>query len=98
MLMEQNWPQIFGTAEIRPLALGTYAGIVADAAHRGLALDAKLDIRRYLGIYCSQKSYLLALTKGGPRYTLTGEVQGEVTAEDIEAARMKLAALKGKTA
>lgn len=92
--MEQQWPKLFGITPIRPLAIGTYGDIVNAIAELGLALDAKADIRRYLGIYCSRASYLESLIGGAPRYTINGEIRGSVSEEDMAAARLKIAILK----
>jgi sRNA-binding protein len=85
-----RWPQTFSAypAEVRPLARGIDKDLVAQlpgASRRqiGLALAWWQRQRR--------PAYWQALARGGPRYDLDGQPRSEVTPEEQEEARQRLA-------
>jgi ProP effector len=92
--LAQLFPAVFVTdrwAPHKPLKVG----IGNDLLTRGVLRRAET---RVLSWYVARRMYQLALAAGGPRYDLDGNVAGEVSAEHIEAARAKLAALDAKRA
>lgn len=95
-LLFAYWPTLFSSDAPRPLAVGVAEQLAADMDARGLTGAGK--IRAAIGMYTRRTSYLKALAAGGPRYTLSGEPAGEVTAEQQQRARETLMAMKKKEA
>jgi sRNA-binding protein len=92
-LFRQRWPQVFPAdmRQCKPLAVGIHQEIVT-------ALPAVKPWRIGQTIAFFQRggegAYWRAVLKGGPRYTLDGTPNGEVSDKDREHARQQLAALQ----
>jgi sRNA-binding protein len=65
-------------AEFKPLKIKIHLDIRAALEGEGIA---NIRIARALAWHISHGQYLKALAKGGARYNLTGEIDGEVTDE-----------------
>ncbi|MBE2225405.1 MAG: hypothetical protein IAF02_27970 [Anaerolineae bacterium] len=80
---------LFGS-DPKPLAIGIHHAILA--CHPELDLSG---LKRALTLRCAWFQYLKALTQpGAVRYDLDGQPAGEVTAEQVEIARTRLAEWK----
>lgn len=92
-----RWPQAFPQAAhaIRPLARGIHEQIAAvfpDSPHWLIKQTIARFQRGYDG------AYWRAVLKGGPRYALDGEPNGEVTSKEQEQAKANLEALEARRA
>lgn len=76
-------------ADFRPLKLLVHLEVRA-----ALEGTANIRIANALARHVNCPRYLKALAKGGPRYNLSGEVDGEVTEEQQRRAAEQLKALK----
>ena len=76
-------------ADFRPLKLLVHLEVRA-----ALEGTANIRIANALARHVNSHQYLKALAKGGPRYSLSGEVDGEVTEEQQRRAAEQLKALK----
>ena len=76
-------------ADFRPLKLLVHLEVRA-----ALEGTANIRIANALARHVNSHQYLKALAKGGPRYNLAGEVDGEVTEEQQRRAVEQLKALK----
>lgn len=84
----QHWA-IFTEQGARPLAIGIREQMIADAEARGLDITVS-HIKQGLRDYINRKVYLKALIPGGSRFDMTGQPNGEVTAEQRQDAQRKL--------
>ncbi|MET4862307.1 ProQ/FINO family protein [Morganella morganii] len=84
----QHWA-IFTEQGARPLAIGIREQMIADAEARGLDITVS-HIKQGLYDYINRRVYLKALTLGGSRFDMTGQPNGEVTAEQQQDAQRKL--------
>jgi sRNA-binding protein len=75
----------------RPLKIG-----IRDDIDAKIQIASK-DLTRALGFYCRSKSYLQRMRKGAWRLDLDDNTSGEVTAEEEEHAKEKLAARRAPT-
>lgn len=89
-VMATFYPAVFSHTRL-PLAIGTLQQVFADIAAGKLPLSKQMA-RSALTRRANGTAYLEALIKGGPRYDLHGNVDGEVTAEQQNNARVRLAA------
>lgn len=74
-------------AEFKPLKIKIHLDIRAALEGKGIA---NIRIARALAWHISHGQYLKALAKGGARYNLTGEIDGEVTDEQQKRAAEQL--------
>jgi sRNA-binding protein len=74
----------------RPLKVGIHQDLVG----RGLLVPD--ECRAVFRVYVGRRQYQKALAAGGPRYDLDGNAAGEVTAEQVDAAKTKLTLIKEK--
>ena len=85
-----RWPQMFSAspAAVRPLARGIDKDLVAQ-----LPGCSRRQVGFALAWWQRQRrpAYWQALAQGGPRYDLEGQPRGEVTPEEQEEARQRLA-------
>jgi len=92
-VLRGRWPQVFpqDVQQIKPFALGIHREIAAQ-----LPEIPPARIGNTLAFFqrWGKGAYWRAVLKGGPRYTLDGIPNGEVTDKDQEYARQQLAALK----
>ena len=87
--LKEHYPDLFGS-DPKPLAIGIHH--VIHARHPELDLSG---LKRALTLRCAWFRYLKALTQpGAMRYDLDGQPVGEVTAEQVEIARTRLAEWK----
>jgi sRNA-binding protein len=80
------YPAVFARDEWeqhRPLKLGIHQDL------RGLLTEREVWVA--LKVYTHRRMYAVALTNGGPRYDLNGNVAGEVTQPEIGDAKKRLA-------
>lgn len=84
----QHW-RVFTMQGARPLAIGIREQMIADAETRGLDITVS-HIKQGLYDYINRRVYLKALTLGGSRFDMTGQPNGEVTAEQQQDAQRKL--------
>jgi sRNA-binding protein len=92
-LFRKLWPAVFGRPPLNPLAGRSPLKPLAIGIHRdiGEALPV-LEPERIaaaLRHHCRQTPYLVALSRGGPRYGLDGQPRGEVTAEEARSAGLR---------
>jgi sRNA-binding protein len=78
--------------EHRPLKIGIDADLIATGILKGW--ETKIALRHY----CSRRMYLKAVAGGGPRFDLHGNPAGEVSIEDREWARTRLAEIDDRQA
>lgn len=90
-----HWPALFSLENVRPLSVGIQAALVADAKTRGLPITVG-QIAYCLSAYAKRPAYLKALAAGCPRYDLHGQPCGEVTAEQQQAALLKVEGMRKK--
>lgn len=90
---QSYYPQVFNHRKARPVKVGIRADMLADAAARRLPLTPKQISRAMAGL-TKTPIYLRAIVAGGPRYDLSGQPCGVVTAEQQENARRLLVTLK----
>ena len=89
-LLRERYPALFAAADPKPLKIGIHH----DLLERHPELDLP-GLKRALTLYTSRFSYQKALTKlGAIRMDLDGNPAGEVTEEQAEIARQRLAELK----
>lgn len=84
----QHWP-VFTQQGVRPLAIGIKEQMIADAEARELDITVS-HIKQGLYDYINRKVYLKALILDGSRFDITGQPNGEVTAEQQQDAQRKL--------
>src|SRR6476659_8308505 len=77
---------VFATG--KPLKIG-----IADDLRAALPDINATHLQRAVAFHTSSISYQRALTQGGPRFDLDGNVSGEIDAQQIEHAKLKLARL-----
>jgi sRNA-binding protein len=58
--------------------------------------QSQTAIRKFIGLYCASRLYLLAVAAGGPRYYFDGSPDGDVTAEEQQIARDRLDARQAR--
>lgn len=89
-LLRERYPALFVAADPQPLKIGIHR----DLLERHPELDLS-GLKRALTLHTNRFSYQKALTKpGATRVDLDGQPAGEVTAEQAEMARQRLAELK----
>lgn len=81
--LQQRFPVL---AEFKPLKLKIHLDIRAALEGEGIA---NIRIARALGRHIHHPLYQKALAKGGARYNLAGEIDGEVTNEQRQAAKAR---------
>lgn len=81
----QHWP-VFTLQGARPLAIGIREQMITDAEARGLDITVS-HIKQGLYDYINRVVYLKALIPGGSRFDMTGQPNGEVTPEQMDAQR-----------
>lgn len=87
--LKARYPDLFGP-QPKPLAIGIHHVLLA--RHPDLDVSA---LKNAIALRCRWHQYLKALTQpGAMRYALDGNPAGEVTAEQAEAARTRLAQRK----
>jgi sRNA-binding protein len=91
-VLAEVFPRCFTVYEQRrrPLKLKIHLDILA-------ALDGAItptELRRALGVYCSNATYLTHIVKGAWRLNLDGEPAGTVTADEEAQAKARLASLR----
>jgi sRNA-binding protein len=88
-LLRERYPDLFGN-DPKPLKIGIHLELL----ERHPDLDF-VGLKRALTLHCGRFAYQKALTKpGAARLDLEGQPDGEVTAEQAEIARQRLAELK----
>ncbi len=88
-LLRERYPDLFGN-DPKPLKIGIHLELL----ERHPDLDF-VGLKRALTLHCGRFAYKKALTKpGAARLDLDGQPDGEVTAEQAEIARQRLAELK----
>ena len=94
-LLEGFWPEIFKFSQPRPLKMGIFADLVEDAKQRELPVGADI-IKAAMKIYTCRYAYQKALSKIRERFNLSGEPEGEVTAEQKEYAHIQIQRIDAK--
>ena len=89
--MQRRYPVFFGQANGKPVP--GRIGIAEDLATVVIEGETPKAMERFKRFWFGLVDYTDALTRGGPRYRLDGTTDGEVTAEDVEAAVRKLASI-----
>jgi sRNA-binding protein len=96
-LLAELWPAAFSVYQgrRRPLAIGIHEPLLDALAG---AIEPH-ELRRALGVYCSNEGYLRALARrGAVRIGLDGELTSFVTDDDSDAARALLKQARRKPA
>ena len=76
----EAFPACFSRTAPKPLKIGLGEEVMALAGvHPALADLSRTQIRRALKVYTGMPVYRKALARGGPRYDLAGQPDGEVT-------------------
>ncbi|EOD9104163.1 ProQ/FINO family protein, partial [Salmonella enterica] len=88
-LLEGFWPEGFSFSAPKPLKIGITDDLVADAERRGLPFTRE-EIKAAVSLYAESYGYVLAMSTGLERFSLTGEAAGETTESDREWARVRL--------
>ena len=82
------FPAGFSRTAPQPLKIGLGEELLALAGvHPALADLSRTQLRRALKVYTRALAYREALARGGPRYDLAGQPDGEVTPEQRVVAR-----------
>lgn len=87
-LLRERYPDLFGN-DPKPLKIGIHLELL----ERHPELDF-VGLKRALTLHCGRFAYQKALKPGAARLDLEGQPDGEVTAEQAEIARQRLAELK----
>ena len=78
----EAFPACFSRTAPQPLKIGLGEELLALAGvHPALAGLTRTQLRRALKVYTRTPAYRKALARGGPRYDLAGQPDGEVTPE-----------------
>lgn len=94
-LLEGFWPEAFNFNEPRPLKLGVFEDLVADAQRRGLPFDAAI-LKAAMKAYTSRYVYQKAVSKITERIGVDGSPCGEVSAEQKAYAKVQLQRIDAK--
>jgi len=94
-LLEGFWPEAFNFSQPRPLKLGVFEELVADAKLRGLPFDAAI-LKAAMKSYTSRYVYQQAVSKIAERTGLDGSPWGEVSAEQKAYAKVQLQRIDAK--
>jgi sRNA-binding protein len=89
------FPEVFVAEpwrEHRPLKIGIDRDLIATGIMKGW------EVARALHRYCSRRMYLRAVAAGGSRYDLNGMPAGEISSEDREWSRTRLAEIDDRQA
>ena len=78
--MVETWPLAFNYEKPKPLMNGITSVILAETNN-----DKKIKIA--LSAYFQRITYIRCVSKGGPRYNLQGEPEGEVSKDEQESAK-----------
>lgn len=89
-LLRERYPDLFGDHP-KPLKIGIHRDLLE--RHPDLDLSG---LKRALTLYTGRFSYQKLLKAGAVRFDLDGQPAGEVTAEQAEIAKGKMAAIKAK--
>ena len=94
-VFRERWPQMFPVdmRQTKPFALGIHQDII-----QALPDVKPWRIRQAIALFQrgGRGAYWRAIVKGGPRYDLDGQPNGEVTAAEQEKARQDLEALAAR--
>ncbi|WP_157271684.1 ProQ/FINO family protein [Azohydromonas aeria] len=86
-VLVEHYPALFTSA--RPMAIGV--GKVLDAERKAGRLPLGIiPLKAGLSAWAASDAYVEALAGGGPRFNLAGEIEGEVTPEQVAHALKKL--------
>jgi hypothetical protein len=89
----ERWPRLFpaDVRQIKPLALGIHKALI-----EALPDSKPWQIRQALRVWqrSGKGAYWRAILNGGPRYTLDGTPEGEVSEKEQAHAREQLAAIR----
>ena len=88
-LLRERYPALFAAADPKPLAIGIHRVLLE--RHPELDLSG---LKRALTLHTGRFSYQKLLKAGAVRFDLDGQPVGEVTEEQAEIARQRLAELK----
>ena len=88
-LLRERYPALFATADPKPLKIGIHK----DLLERHPELDLS-GLKRALTLHAGRFSYQKLLKAGAVRFDLDGQPADEVTEEQAEIARQRLAELK----
>lgn len=94
-LLEGFWPEAFSFSRPRPLKLGIFEELVADAARRGLPFDAAI-LKAAIKAYVCRYAYQRAMSMTNVRVGLDGEHAGEVSAAQREYSRLQVQRIDAK--
>lgn len=94
-LLEGFWPEAFNFSQPRPLKLGIFAELVADAQRRGLPFDAT-NLKAAMKSYTSRYVYQKAVSSITERIGVDGLPCGEVSAEQKAYAKVQLQRIDAK--
>ncbi|HEJ9480760.1 osmoprotectant transporter ProQ [Proteus mirabilis] len=84
----KHWT-IFNEPEAKPLMIGIKEAMIAEVKDKGLDIPES-HIKQGLRSYISRKTYLKALTLGGNRFDMNGQLKGEVTPQQQALAKQML--------
>ena len=88
-ILRERYPTLFAAADPKPLAIGIHRVLL----ERHPELDFS-GLKRALTLHTGRFSYQKLLKAGAVRFDLDGQPAGEVTEEQAEIARQRLAELK----
>ena len=74
-LLEGFWPEGFSFSAPKPLKIGITDDLVADAERRGLPFTRE-EIKAAVRLYAESYGYVLAMSEGPERFSLTGDPAG----------------------
>lgn len=94
-LLEGFWPDTFSYSRPRPLKLGIFEELVADAARRGLPFDAAV-LKAAIKAYVCRYAYQRAMSTHSARIGLDGQPAGEVSPEQREYSRLQIQRIDAK--
>ncbi|WP_368883537.1 ProQ/FINO family protein [Proteus mirabilis] len=84
----KHWT-LFNEPEAKPLMIGIKEAMIAEVKDKGLDIPES-HIKQGLRSYISRKTYLKALTLGGNRFDMNGQLKGEVTPQQQALAKQML--------
>ena len=94
-LLEGFWPEAFSFSRPRPLKLGIFEELVADAARRGLPFDAAV-LKAAIKAYVCRYAYQRAMSTHSARIGLDGQPAGKVSPEQREYSRLQIQRIDAK--
>ncbi|QXX85099.1 conjugal transfer protein (plasmid) [Providencia sp. R33] len=80
--LSEYWPHLFPDGQLRPMAVGTREGLIADKKARELPISIK-KLKRSLAAISHSVKYRTTIMPGAVRYDKDGQPNGTVTESDV---------------